>query len=232
MLKMPNSITRRLENEEVSTCLSLPDASELDTTVTDDSSDSARKTLSCLPDADQVDDSYLESDSGITTLRYQEGNDRPCFSDTNDSEYHESSPSTPTPSHHEVTDQPWHAGAGKPDNSRTFDSDASALIPGNHHVIDQYSFLSDAPDAENSENLTPDHQQVINQSYLPDASYFSDKTIKMESPDKSVPGYDSSVPGVSGVDNSGRLTESSAHGEGVEHSKILPNFTNLAFSEI
>lgn len=229
---MSNSITRRLENEEVSTCLSLPDASELDTTVTDDSSDSARKTLSSLPDADQVNDSYLESDSGITTLHYQEGNDRSYFSDTNDSEYHESSPNTPTPSHHEVTDQPWLSGAGEVGNSRNFDSDASALTPGNHHVIDQYSFLSDAPDAENSELLTPDHQQVINQSYLPDASYVSDTTIKMESPDKSVPGHGSSVPDVSGVDNSGRLTESSAHSEGVEHSKIPPNFTNLAFSDI
>lgn len=231
-MKMTDSTTQTPENDEVS---SLPDASDIDITVIKDSTASEPPNLSFLPDVEDANDSeYHDSNSSVTTSGHQESSDRPSFSNLDDSEYHESNPSTPKISHREVTKESCLSGAGEVDVSGNFESDSNTLTPGNHHVIDQYSFLSDAPDAQNIEDSrnfetnpnvsTPNHLQVINQSFLADASEISDTTIKMESPQASTSGSRSFVPEASEVGNSGRVTEDSRHSEALGHSKILTSF--------
>lgn len=134
-----------------------------------------------------------------------------------------------------MTDQLGLADVDEDDESGSFESDSNASTRGNHHVMDQYSFLSDAGDADHSgifeAKSTPNHQQTtIHHSFLPDASILSDTTIKMERSQAPTSESPSSLPGSNNVASSEHLTESSDHGEHVEHSKILPNLTKGAFS--
>ena len=184
-------------------------------TVTGDSANSTHRRLSFLlsTDADALNDSeYLESDSSITASNYQGDIDRPLFSNVDDSEYRQSGLSTATLSHQRLTEEFCFPDAGKVDNSGSFENNANASTPGNHHVIDQYSFLSDACDADESRNFATNFNEL---SYLSDASQ-SDTTIKMES---------SVLPEISEVENSGDRTGSSAQGEFVKPSKIPPEPT-------
>lgn len=133
--------------------------------------------LSYLPDAETDGHEDWESDSDTSTLGHQESSDQPYFSDADDSEYHESHSNTPVPGDREVSEESYLSGSGDVDYHGNFDSDSNASTPGNHHVIDQYSSLSDAE--SNPDASTPDHQRMIDQSLLPDASEISDTTIKM-----------------------------------------------------
>ena len=63
------------------------------------------------------------------------------------------------------------------------------------------------------QHLLPDHQRVIGQTLSPDASDVSDTTMKMASPQASVPGHGSPLPDVIEVENSGYITESSSHSD-------------------
>ena len=224
-----DSSGRRPESGDVSGVLSLPEATERDNTImTDTSATSTRRNLSLLLGADAANDAGdVESDSETTT--YHEESDRLCPSHADDSEYHGSSSSTPRPIHQEATNQSWLSGADEVGGSRSPEDHSTH---GNDHVIDQYSFLSDAGDADTSGTVdknpftsTP-HRQVNELSLLPDASKISDTTIKMESDEAS-----SSIPRpcpseASEVESSAHLTEGSGHSDGVEHSKTLPDRTD------
>lgn len=220
---------------------SLPDASDIDTMANDFIASESGNHL-FLPNADDASDSdYFDGNSNIMTSVYQESSDRPSFSNLDDSEYHESSSGTATPIRQEVTDQSRLSGAGEVDVSGNLESDSNALTPGNYHVIDEYSFLSDAPDARDMETSrtfetaprvsTPNQLQIYNQSFLPDASEVSDTTIKMESPQASTSGSRSLLQETSDFENPGRLTESYVRREAVENSKISPHSTKTCFPD-
>ena len=136
-----------------------------------------------------------------TTTISEDSIELPSFSHTDDSEYHESIPSTPRPSYHEKPEQSHLSGMVEVDDSGTRDGGP------NHHVIDQYSWLSDASDVVASRNFetnpTPDHQQGTEYSFLPDATEFSNTTIKMEDSHTLAPGYGSPLPDANEVEIAG-----------------------------
>ncbi|KAL9069024.1 MAG: hypothetical protein Q9161_005782 [Pseudevernia consocians] len=195
---MTNPATPKAQSQDVADYSTLPDASELENTVTaiGDSANSRHRRLSFLlsTDTDALNDSqYNENDSSITASNYQGDIDEPLFSNIDDSEYHRSGSSTPT--------LPTLRSQG---TTEEFGFRDTASTPGNQHVIDEYSFLSDACDADQSRNFATDFNHL---SYLPNASQISDTTIKMEN---------SIVPEISEVERSGHRTGISAQGEVVE----------------
>ena len=228
---MTHSSAHKPEYDEVS---SLPGASDIDTTMANDSIASWSGNPLFLPDTD--DTSASEYFDGNSNTGYQESSDQPSFSNLDDSEYHKSSSGTVTPVRQAATDQSCLSGAVEVDVSGTFQSD---LTPGIHHVIDEYSFLSDAQDArdmESSRNLetapevsTPNQLQTYNQSILPDASEVNNTTMTTASPQASASGSRSLPQETSEVENFGRLSESSGHSEAAEPSKILSDLYERAF---
>lgn len=211
-------------------CSYLSDATDMDVAATNTSAALAARSLSFLPDA-SFDSGEVESSAIAATSRPQRSRNRSLASESNNSELHDKTSSTMTPSHQGEIDESYLSGDGELEGSEDFESDSNASTRGNHHVIDQYSFLSDAGSFGDSRNFetnnllsTLDHVQVINQSFLPDASLNSDTIIKMESSQSSAPGSGSFPPDISGAGKSTSLAESSSKGkEGVKKRKIHPD---------
>ena len=223
-MKMTKSTHQTSEDGEAFDTPSSLDTSEVETIVTgeDNSIASAERTLAILSDTDQANSHYLDNNSNLMTRYYETEIDRPYYSDDGSYEYHESRSSPPLPGHQEVTDQSCLPDAGEV-------VDGSGSNPGNCHVIDDYSFLSDADRSGNFETnpnaSRPEHEQVINQlSSLSDASGVSNTTIKMEnSQEPTSRPISAAAPDSGEVEESGRPTESFGRREGAEHCKILSN---------
>ena len=219
---MNNSATPGLENGQASDGSYLPDASELDTTMT---GGSVPGQFIFEPDASNGEGTwYLESDMNSTITDGQASTDRPLFSDAYEPEYSESNSSTPVPGLRQVVDQSYLPGADLVDESGNFGSDPNTSTHGNNHVIDQYSFLSDAIDADDADvsGNSHDDQQVVNQSFLPDASQVNDTTMETESSQITETGRDLYETDV--------REGSSAQGQGAEQSKIPSSFIQMEFS--
>ena len=214
-MKMNNSATQGLENGQASDGSYLPDASELDTTMT---GGSVPGQFIFVPDANNGEGTwYLESDMNSTVVDSQASTDRPLFSDSYEPEYSESNSSTPVPGLRQAVDRSPIPGADLVE-SGTFGSNPNASTHGNDHVIDQYSFLSDAIDADDADvsGNSHDDQEVVNHSFLPDASQVNDTTMETESSQTTETGRDLYITDV--------REGSSAQGQGAEQSKIPSNF--------
>lgn len=226
---MTDPTIQRPEDGVISNTPSVMDVSKVERIIAnaDDSLASVGGGPSFLPDTDRANAEYLDDGSNITLRTHEEESDQLCYSEDGSSEYHESKSSTPVPRHQGVTDQSYLSDADEViDGSGSYDSDSDALTQGNHHVIDQYSFLSDADRSgrfeANPEASTPNSQQTKNHySFLPDASTINDDTIiKMESSQEPTAELLSVTTGSSEVHDAGHPT-SSDHSEIVGPSKIL-----------
>lgn len=219
-MKMTISSTQRPENGGIPDLSTLPDASDLDasTTVAEESTTSTHRHPSVLPDADEASvPEHLGTNSSITISDDEESTDQPCYSDPDDSEYHDSGSSTPVPSRQGATHRSCLPGAA----DSGFESESNTSIHANQHVIDEFSNLSDAfePGSFDASQwvLTPTSQQL---SFLSDASTFNVTTIKMEDTRASVPEESSVVSDSKEIESSGHVNERS-NSEDVEPSKIL-----------
>lgn len=208
---MTNSTGEGYENGGATGGSYLPDASEIDTTMTGGRINSGPGQLVFVPDGDGGS-WYLDSCPNTPKPDDYESIDRPLFSDANEPENWESNSSTLRTHRREVVDQPDHSSV-MVDESGFFGNDANAITHGNNHVIDQYSSLSDTVDADNSGIFqtnpnTPkvDHQPVINHSFLQDVSEVSNTKIEMDSSQTSGTGLGSLLPNLSETDNPEHLT--------------------------
>ena len=128
---MTNPATPKAQSQDIADYSTLPDASELQNTVTaiGDSANSRHRRLPFLlsTDADALNDSqYHENDSSITASNYQGDTDEPLFSNIDDSEYHRSGSSTPTLRSQGMTEESGFRDTGEVINFESFENDANA----------------------------------------------------------------------------------------------------------
>lgn len=219
---MTDPTNRRSGDGDALNTPSVMDVSEVETTVSDadDSLSLLGESPSFLQDTIRANLGCLDDGSTITTRSHGEESDQPCYSEEESSEYYGSKPSTPVLRPQVLTDQSHLSDAGEViGGPGSFGSDSDAPTRANHHVIDDYSFLSDA---DGSGKFEANLEASTLNSFLPDASTIidiDDTTIKMEN--SSEPTAEPLSVGSDSAEN-----ENSGHAEVVEPSKILPSSEN------
>ena len=226
----------------------LPNASEVDTTITDTQDISMSIPTSHSNVSDQVDEDddtvVPEDDSSFLPTENEDTEDLPYYSDPNDADYHDSDESTST-----LIYKNNRAEARSVELPAAEDPEAGDQSEGYRPVIDEYSNLSDAFDANVDSGSfdarplvsTPTRQQIssssninhsINSPTSPDikmeegsaAEILAVETLAVESaPEIAV---ESSTVGSSAVGSSGNVTVTPT--EDVKPSKILLTLTEIA----